>query len=149
MKARESCNFPTANGYARNMRVRESFANPPPFEADFYARTQGPDRGMISAWQAGIRKRREDPAAARLAEAGELPVLPFKGGVARAIKAKKPKIGALAYLAMWQGLRGEDLDIDLHSEPMRTCTRHDVTVVFTADVVKLLAAGSEEQDDIA
>lgn len=76
--------------------------------------------------------RHYSPTIAKRAEAGELMILPWKGGIERAIK-KKQKFGTLNYLAMWQGLRGEDLDIDPDQEPTRTCVLTAMQVVFTAD----------------
>lgn len=48
----------------------------------------------------------------------------------------KHKVGTLFYLAQWQGLRGDDLDIEIGSEPVLTCTRTHVTVLFTGDFEK-------------
>jgi hypothetical protein len=58
--------------------------------------------------------------------------LPWKGGVEKALK-KKQKYGTLNYLAMWQGLRGEDLNIDTAEEISITCTATGMAVVFTAN----------------
>ena len=55
------------------------------------------------------------------AKNGELPVLGYKGGIEKAL-IKKEKIGALNYIAKWQALRGENLDIDLDKEIVLTCT---------------------------
>jgi len=45
---------------------------------------------------------------------------------------KKP--GTFNYLAIWQGLRGEDLDLPLDGERTIKCTRTGQIVVFTARV---------------
>jgi hypothetical protein len=45
---------------------------------------------------------------------------------------KKP--GTFNYLATWQGLRGEDLDLPLDGERSIRCTRTGQIVVFTARV---------------
>ena len=66
---------------------------------------------------------------------GELPPLGWKGGVERKLKARE-KIGTLMYLAQWQGLRGEDLDIDTEAEPQHVCTRTGMRVIFTGDYEK-------------
>lgn len=73
---------------------------------------------------------------------GELPLLPFKGGIEppppdKPIKKRK-KTGSHWYLAMWQGLRGEDLLIDTESAPRLTCALTGVEVTFTLDTAKLL-----------
>ena len=48
----------------------------------------------------------------------------------------RQKIGTHFYLAQWQGLRGDDLNIDLASEPQLTCARTGMTVIFTGNVKK-------------
>jgi hypothetical protein len=72
---------------------------------------------------------RADESAIR----GELPQLPWKGGIARTDK-KPPteKFGTLQYLAMWQGLRGEDLDLDLVGATEVRCARTGTVVTFRA-----------------
>lgn len=92
----------------------------------------GPDQGLIACWERGRAKRHENPNLARKAEAGQLVVLPWKGGVEKATKVGK-KYGALYYLAMWQGLRSEDLSIDTTEECAVVCTATGMTVVFTVD----------------
>ncbi|MBS1993257.1 MAG: hypothetical protein JSS83_22230 [Cyanobacteria bacterium SZAS LIN-3] len=93
------------------------------------------DNGLINAWEVGRREKDTDPALANQALNGELVVLPWKGGVTRELKVKK-KFGTLHYIAMWQGLRGEDLDIDTESEIVMTCTATNMIVTFTADSAK-------------
>lgn len=41
------------------------------------------------------------------------------------------KIGSLQYLAAWQGLRGENLEIDTDAEVTVTCSKTGVPVTFT------------------
>ena len=125
------------------MLLNHAFSNPPPMASDYALRMEGPDKGLINAWLAGIAMRREDSILQRQALAGELPPLPYRGGVERALKLKQ-KIGALHYLAMWQGLRGEDLSIDTDSEPELVCTRTGVLVLFTLDYKKLMGASNED-----
>lgn len=93
------------------------------------------DLGLITSWERGREKSTEEPKLAEQARAGQLIVLPWKGGVEKAIQ-KKLKYGVLNYLAMWQGLRGEDLNIDVEKETLLTCTATDMTVVFTSDLTK-------------
>jgi hypothetical protein len=57
----------------------------------------------------------------------------------QAIK-KKQKFGTLFYLAMWQGLRGEDLNIEHTEEIVLNCTTTGMAVVFTSDVAKYAEA---------
>ena len=72
---------------------------------------------------------------ATAAMSGELVMLPLKGGLDKPLKAAR-KYGTLHYLAMWQGLRGEDLDIDTDTEPFKVCKKYGVMVVFTLDASK-------------
>ena len=96
---------------------------------------KGSDRGLITCWEVGREMSYEKPDLAIRARNGELPVVGWKGGVGKELK-KKEKIGTLSYLALWQGLRGEDLNIDLAEEPEIICSRTGVTVIFTGDVDK-------------
>lgn len=127
------------------MLVTASAKEPPPSQTDFDARINGPDKGLINAWLVGLDKRRSDPELASKAQAGELPPLPFKGGVEKAIKAQN-KIGALWYVAAWKGLRGEDLSLDTNQELQLVCTRTRVPVLYTMDQNKLFstAAGGDD-----
>ena len=84
--------------------------------------------------------RKVNAVLAELAENGELPVLPWKGGVEEKTKIGK-KYGTLFYLAQLQGLRGENLDIDLSEEPAFTCSRTGMKVVYTSEIAKY---GGEE-----
>lgn len=120
------------------MLITASAINPPEQGTSWDERQEGADKGLISAWLAGRAQRAAWSEIALAATRGELPPLPFKGGVEREIRATKT--GALHYVAMWQGLRGEDLHIDLSSEIEKVCARTGVTVVFTADISKLLQA---------
>ena len=93
---------------------------------------QGPDNGLIASWEVGRDKRLADPALAQKAADHELPVLGWKGGADKELK-KNEKYGSLKYLAQWQGLRGEDLDIDADKEVTLTCSRTGMVVTYTAD----------------
>lgn len=97
----------------------------------------GPDLGLICSWLRGIEMGRERPDLATKAKAGELPVLPWKGGIEKKI-LRRDKIGAFQYLAAWQGLRGEDLDIDTATDQQMACSRTGVPVTFTSDIERLL-----------
>ena len=98
-------------------------------------RWKGADRGLITCWEVGREMRKKDPKLAQLAERGELPPMGWKGGVDDTIKAGK-KYGTLFYLAQWQGIRGDDLDIDLNQERDLVCSRTGVRVTFTGNVEK-------------
>jgi len=114
------------------MHVRASATNPPSLPDDWNARWDGPDKGLIAAWRRGLERRIESPDLVACAMANELPVLAWRGGVEKPIKG--PKAGTLLYLATWAGLRGEDLDLDTNAEIQRTCSRHGVTVIFSARI---------------
>ena len=77
----------------------------------------------------------KEPELAEKAKRGELPVLAWKGGVERQLK-KPEKYGTFKYLATWQGLRNEDLNIDPSVETGITCSRTGVKVIYTADSSK-------------
>ncbi|MEB0048650.1 MULTISPECIES: hypothetical protein [unclassified Pseudomonas] len=90
------------------------------------------DKGLIKCWEIGRHRAGRFPTLAQQCLAGELPVLGWKGGVSRSLK-KLEKFGSLKYLAQWQGLRGEDLDIDLGEEQALTCSRTHMVVTYTPD----------------
>lgn len=115
------------------MKIRRSIAEPIRENAKWDERWNSDDDGLIACWERGREKRLEDPALAAQAVGGQLVALPWKGGVEKAIK-KKQKYGTLFYLAMWQGLRGEDLNIDFSEEISLNCTATGMTVVFTNDL---------------
>lgn len=56
----------------------------------------------------------------------------------------KRKYGSLLYLAMWQGMREEDLCINFIEGATLVCARTGVKVFFTADLSKLDADASED-----
>ena len=96
-------------------------------------------RNDLTCWEIGRDLRQINPELASLAQNGELPLLVFKGGIERKIKKIK-KYGSLNYLAEWQGLRGEDLNIDLSQEYEIICSKTRMRVIFTGDINKLKKA---------
>jgi hypothetical protein len=92
---------------------------------------RGPDDGLIFCWERGREERVNRPEDAARAEKGELIVLVWKGGIRKKLKADKIP-GTLSYLATWQGIRGEDLDIDLEGERIIVCSRTGQAVMFSA-----------------
>lgn len=121
------------------MKLHRSIAEPIRKNASWEVQWNDVDQGLIVCWERGREKRLEDPSLAAQALAGQLVVLPWKGGVEKAIK-KKQKLGTMYYLAMWQGLRGEDLDIDPDVEVVLNCTATGMAVVFTNDMAKYAGA---------
>lgn len=96
---------------------------------------RGADNGLISVWEVGRVEGEVKPELADRAKAGELVILSWKGGCDRELKIKK-KFGPLEYLAAWQGLRGEHLDIDTDEEVTLICSRTSMAVTFTQDSKK-------------
>jgi hypothetical protein len=118
-----------------NQRIFRSYKEPKREGLSWYERWKGNDKGLITCWEVGREKRAKEPGLASIAENGELPVLGWKGGVEKMTK-KGEKFGTLFYLAQWQGLRGEDLDIDLSQEPELICSRTGMRVIYTGDPKK-------------
>jgi len=120
------------------MKINKTINEPIRAELDRNIAWSSEDKGLIAAWEAGrkIRARRDsDSDSACLVEAierGELPVLPFKGGVSKPLKSGK-KIGVHLYLAMLLGIKGEDLDVDTDVRSTLRCRKTDVVVTFTSD----------------
>lgn len=94
-------------------------------------RWEGADGGLITCWERGREVAQEDPTLAASARTGALLVLPWKGGVDGPLKSGT-KVGTLYYLAMWQGLRGDDLSINTDVEVALTCSVTAVVVTFSA-----------------
>jgi hypothetical protein len=89
----------------------------------------GPDGGLVTCWEVGRLKSKEDPSMAMRAKSGELLPLPWEGGFHAALKKEK-NYGTYNYLAMWQGLREEDLDIEIGKTYTITCSKHGKPVIF-------------------
>ena len=116
------------------MNLHRFITTPVRLVADWHERWEGADMGLIACWECGRTTSIEKPVMAAQALAGELFVLPWKGGIDRdKIPKKNLKYGSLNYLAMWQGLRNEDLNIDTKHGTVLTCTATNVTVTFTDD----------------
>lgn len=116
-------------------RIYRSYQEPIRQDPSFDERWRGPDNGLIICWEIGRSRRIESPDLAQRAENGELPELGWKWGVNEKIKKHK-KYGSLNYVAEWQGLRGEDLDIDPNGEREITCSKTGIKVIYTGDASK-------------
>lgn len=119
------------------MKLQRSISEPIRIGLTWDQTWKSDDNGLISCWERGREKKTQDHGLAGKASAGQLVVLPWKGGVERLIKAKQ-KYGTLNYLAMWQGLRNEDLNIDTEAETTLICTATGMHVVFTKDQSKYI-----------
>ena len=114
------------------MHVKRSIVSPIRAGCDEW---KGPDKGLITSWEVGRKLAESKPDLADRAKNGELPELNLKGGVSRKLK-KKEKFGCLNYLAHWQGLRGETLDVHLGREYVLVCEKTGIKVTYTGDVEK-------------
>lgn len=119
------------------MKMHRLITDPIRPNLTWHEKWKGADRGLIACWERGRAKSLEDTTLAQQACNGQLIILPWKGGFKKAIK-KNQKYGSFYYLAMWQGLRGEDLDIDTEIEPTLTCSVTGMSTVFTNDITRLL-----------
>jgi hypothetical protein len=92
---------------------------------------EGHDKGLIWCWELGRIFRREGRECALKASANELPLGDWKGGVEKRLMTDK-KYGSLQYLAQWQGMRGEDLNLQLDGQTKLICSRTNQPVLFSA-----------------
>ena len=116
-------------------RIVRSYREPPREGLSWKESWQGYDKGLITCWEVGRQLRDKKPELAESAKNGELPLLGWKGGLRGKVKIRE-KYGTFCYLAQWQGLRGEDLDIDLSKETELICSKTGVKVIFTGDPQK-------------
>ena len=116
-------------------RIYRSQQEPIRDNPSFNERWRGSDNGLVTCWEVGRIKSIEEPELALRAKNGELPVMIWKGGVHKKIQ-KIQKYGTLSYLAQWQGLRGEDLNIDLTLEIEMVDSKTGMKVIFTSDTTK-------------
>jgi hypothetical protein len=102
---------------------------------------EGEDGGLIQCWERGRQIAEQNPALSANAKEGHLIPLAWKGGLSRSLKVQK--YGTFKYLATWQGLRQEDLDIDMTIDVPVRCSRFQTTVIFTSKY-ELYANSPEE-----
>ncbi len=107
-------------------------------DAPFNERWHGEDKGIITAWEVGRQLSKEDKKLFEKVKNGELPILGFKGGHHKKLKNSNFKYGTFHYLAELQGLKNQDLDIDLLRDEglILLCTRTNMKTIFTANVKK-------------
>lgn len=96
---------------------------------------RGTDNGLITCWESGRKLHSTRSELSKRALDGELPVLGWKGGIDKKI-LKGEKYGTFNYLAKWQGLRGEDLNIDLSKEIQLNCSKTGMLIIYTSDLKK-------------
>jgi hypothetical protein len=119
------------------MKLHRSITVPIRSNATWHLLWASNDMGLIAAWEQGRAMRSTQPTLASAARNGQLILLPWKGGVEKLLKLKK--YGTLKYMAMWQGLRGDDLVIDTEAEIEIKCATTGMRVVFTNDAAKFSA----------
>ena len=117
-------------------KIYKSFSEPIRENLSWEETWRQEDKGLIKNYEVGKMLALKQPELAEKAKRGELPALGYKGGTDIDLKLKK-KLGALNYLAEWQALRGEDLNIDTEEEIVLTCTKTNIEVTFTWDMEKL------------
>ena len=103
--------------------------------ASWEEKWRGSDKGLITAWEVGRRLAESEPELSVRAKNSELPATGYKGGVEKKLK-KEIKYGPLHYMAELQGLRGEDLDVDLEKEVELVCSRTNQHVILTPEIKK-------------
>ena len=110
------------------------------------------DKGIIKAWELGREWAKLYPKMSSDAKSGCLVELKrktsskgdeenyirlFKGGYNKR-QTQTFKYGTLHYYAMWLGLRGDNLNVDMEKEYPLVCTRTKMGVVYTIDSKKFL-----------
>lgn len=119
-----------------NTHIFRSLKEPIRGKLSWHEYWQSADNGLIICWEVGRKLREKELELSQRARRGELPVLAWKGGVVKKTTSKKPKYGTLFYLAQWQGLRAENLDIKCAEQHKLVCTKTDQTVIYTDDANK-------------
>lgn len=95
----------------------------------FEQRWEGEDRGLIISWEQGRKLAIQNPELSNRAKDGELVELPWKRG-------------SWFYLAMWQGLKGEDLIIDTSRQIIMTRTYNDANGEEKSQEIKFPESGT-------
>ena len=115
------------------MHVQRPISEPPRVNPGWDQRWGGPRAGFITCWERGRELAMQDPALAEAARAGILVPLSWKGGGSKRTKPNR-RYGCFYYLATWQGLRGEYLNINTEAPLQLRCAKHDMLVTFTDDL---------------
>ncbi len=118
-----------------NNRIFRSISESIRVEPSYDERWNGDDKGLITCWEVGRKKRESEYDLVKKVENNELPALGWKGGADETLQ-KKEKFGSLNYLAQWQGLRGKDLDIFLSEEVTMQCSKTGMVITYTPDSTK-------------
>jgi hypothetical protein len=111
-------------------RLQRSIVDPLREDPTWEDMWRGPDCGLIACWERGRKMRAADPDLAERVDGGELVRLNYRGGVRKELKAEIV-MGTLSYLAQWQGIRSEDLDIAPYEERVMVCSRFNQAVAYS------------------
>ena len=123
------------------MQTKRSINEPLRKDHSWDERWRDVAQGLITSWERGREKSTEEPELALRAINGELLPLPWKGGFltpkavsknTKKLAKQDKKYGVFNYLAMWQGLRAEDLEIDTSQDVELTCSVNKKPVIFTS-----------------
>lgn len=115
------------------MLITRKIGSPKKIYSSWDERWNGEDYGLIATWERGIEMRKDGNPAVISFQNGELPVLPWRGGVEKKIEGKK--FGSLKYLAMRQGILNIDLNIDTEAEVTLTCSKTGVEVKYSINAL--------------
>lgn len=128
------------------MHIFRSISEPIRSGLDWDTLWKSKDLGLVACWERGREKALTDTVLAAKVTAGQLPVLPWKGGFKEATKLGW-RYGTFNYLAMWQGMKGEDLNIHTDLDVTMVCAATGMKTVFTSDRLKFAPAGEDEQQE--
>lgn len=126
-------------------RIQQDIGTPVRSELSWSDTWENDDKGLIKCWEVGREMAAKRPDLAQACLENQLPTLGWKGGVSRSLK-KLEKFGSLNYLAQWQGLRGESLDIDSAQDIIKTCSRTHMIVTFTPEKAKYINQTAETEE---
>jgi len=118
------------------IKVSRSIDEPIRDNPSFEERWKEYDKGLITAWEVGREKAINNPSLIESIKKNELPPLGWDGGHKKHLKSIKFKYGVLHYLAQWQGVRGDDLDIDSERDEGKEmiCSKTNMKTIFTSDI---------------
>ncbi len=111
------------------MKVQRSINTPIRTNISWHERWTNTDKGIISCWEKGRELAQSNPALADKAKKDELPQLNWRGGFDHCLQEKR-KTGTLHYLAQWQGLRNQDLDINTDEKITKICSKTGMKVTY-------------------
>lgn len=115
------------------MNVTRSLIQPIRKGLTWHERWDRDDNGLIACWENGRELAMKNPEMAANAKNGVLIRFGWTGGVSQKLKTDVFH-GSLFYLAKWQGLRGDDLDIDVDGDTYLECTKTGQVVKYNSNL---------------